>query len=159
MSVIFLFIAAAGCLYLFLATAAAGFFAKGGAARPAASSPAVTILKPLNGAEPRLFENLASFCAQDYPAPVQIICGVQDPRDAAIADFNRLKALFPSHDLQLVVDPAAHGANRKVANLINMMRHARHDCLVMADSDISVGPRYLLAEDQESGCARGHARG
>ena len=44
----------------------------------------VTILKPLHGVEPGLFENLVSFCTQDYPGPVQIVFGLQDPRDEAI---------------------------------------------------------------------------
>ena len=142
MSSLFLVIAAVGCLYA-LGAAVAARPPRIDKARPATSPPAVTILKPLNGAEPLLFENLASLCVQDYPAPVQIICGVQDPQDAAIAAFQRLKARFSNHDLQLVVDPTPHGANLKVANLINMMRHARYDCLVLADSDIGVGPRYL----------------
>jgi ceramide glucosyltransferase len=140
-SAVFLLIAAAGCLYLLCAVAAVGF--PNSAPAPTASSPAVTILKPLNGDEPRLFENLASFCAQDYSAPVQILCGVQKPRDPAIAVVARLKASFPGADLQLVVDQTAHGANLKIANLINMARHARHDCIVLADSDIGVEPRYL----------------
>jgi ceramide glucosyltransferase len=142
MSAVFLLIASAGCLYLLYATVAAGF-PKGGPARRAAAAPAVTILKPLNGAEPGLFENLASFCSQDYPAPVQMIFGVQDPQDAAVAAVERLKALFPSADLQLVVDATAHGANLKVANLINMARHARHDCIILADSDIGVAAAGL----------------
>ncbi len=103
----------------------------------------MTILKPLHGDEPGLFENLSSFCAQDYPAPVQVLCGARDARDPAIVAVERLKAAFPGADLQLVVDGAAHGANLKVANLIAMARHARHDCIVMADSDIGVEPRYL----------------
>ena len=140
MSSLFLLIAAAGCLYLL--GAAAGAFPSAAPARPA-SFPAVTILKPLNGAEPRLFENLSSFCAQDYPAPVQIVCGVQDPRDAAIGVVERLRASFPGADIQLVVDRTTHGANLKVGNLINMARHARHDCIVLADSDIGVEPGYL----------------
>jgi ceramide glucosyltransferase len=140
-SAVFLLIAAAGCLYLLCAAAAAEF--PKGAPAPPASSPAVTILKPLNDAEPCLFENLSSFCAQDYPSPVQIICGVQDPQDTAIGVVERLKASFPGADLQLVVDQTAHGANLKVANLVNMARHARHDCIVLADSDIGVEPRYL----------------
>jgi ceramide glucosyltransferase len=140
-SAVFLLIAAAGCLYLLCAAAAAEF--PKSAPPPTTSSPAVTILKPLKGAELRLFENLSSFCAQDYPAPVQIICGVQDPQDAAIGAVERLKTAFPGADLQLVVDETAHGANLKVANLINMLRHARHGCIIVADSDIGVGPRYL----------------
>jgi ceramide glucosyltransferase len=141
-SAIFLVIAAVGCLYLLYAIAAAAF-AKNGSARPTAPSPAVTILKPLHGAEPRLFENLKSLCDQDYSAPIEIICGVQDQQDAAIAVVERLKVSFPDHDLRLIIDPSALGANLKVSNLINMARHARHECLILADSDIGVGPRYL----------------
>ena len=139
---IFLVIAVAGCLYL-IGAAVAVALPRSRPAQSAAPLPAVTILKPLHGAEPGLYENLASFCAQDYPASVQMICGVQDPQDPAIAAVERLKASFPDRDLQLVVDPAPHGANHKIANLINMMRHARYDCIILADSDIGVGPHYL----------------
>ncbi len=139
-SAVFLLIAAAGCLYLLYATAVAGLLKNG--ARTA-EAPAVTIFKPLYGDEPRLFENLASFCGQDYPAPVQIVCGVQNPNDAAIAAVDRLKGSFPDCEVQLVVDATPHGSNLKVANLINMARHARHDCLIVADSDIGVEPDYL----------------
>ena len=139
-SAILLLISAAGCLYLLYATAVAGSLKNGVLA---ADAPAVTILKPLYGDEPRLFENLASFCSQDYPAPVQVICGVQNPGDGAIPTVSRLQASFPNCDVQLVVDATPHGANSKVANLINMMRHARHDCFIVADSDIRVEPRYL----------------
>jgi ceramide glucosyltransferase len=145
-SAVFLLLAAAGCLYLVGATAAAR--APRSAPAPAASSPAVTILKPLHGAERRLYENLSSFCEQDYPAPVEIVCGVQDPQDAAIGVVERLKAAFPDADLSLVVDETAHGANPKVANLINMARRARRDCIVLSDSDITVGPRYLAQVTQ-----------
>jgi ceramide glucosyltransferase len=119
-SALFLLIAAAGCLYLLCAVAAARLPKTAPAL--ARHSSAVTILKPLHGAEPRLFENLSSFCAQDHPSPVQIVFGVRDPRDAAIAVVERLRESFPAADLQLVVDPTAHGANLKVANLINMAR-------------------------------------
>jgi len=138
---LFLFVAAAGCFYLLGAGVFARLPKKGLVS--AAPPPAVTILKPLHGDEPRLFDNLASVCAQDYPAPAQIVCGVQDPQDAAIAVVARLKAAFPDADLQLVVDPTAHGANRKVGNLVNMARRARYDCFVLSDSDIGVGPLYL----------------
>jgi ceramide glucosyltransferase len=103
----------------------------------------VTILKPLHGAEPGLHDNLASFCAQDYPGPVQIIFGVQDPADAAIAVVRRLMADFPSADISMVVDPSPHGANRKIANLINMAKSIRHDIVVLADSDMRVERDYL----------------
>lgn len=104
--------------------------------------PATTLLKPLCGDEPRLYECLSSFCHQDYPV-FQIVFGVQDPTDPARAVVERLQREFPDIDMTLVVDETSHGSNRKVSNLINMMPAARHDCLVLSDSDIRVDPDYL----------------
>ena len=104
--------------------------------------PPVTILKPLHGDEPMLEAALASFCTQDYPG-LQIVFGVQSRTDPAILLVDRLRARFPTLDLLLVTDPTPHGANRKVANLINMLPHARHDLLVISDSDIHAEPGYL----------------
>ena len=103
----------------------------------------MSILKPLEGDEPALFRNLASFCTQDYPAPVQVIFGVHDVNDGAIAVVQRLKASFPDKDLHLVIEPAVHGTNPKISNLINMIPAARHEFIVLADSDIGVPPGYL----------------
>jgi len=108
-----------------------------------ASMPRVTILKPLHGAEPGLFENLASFCVQNYPGAVQIILGVQDPRDDAIAVVEQLRAKYKDCHLDLVVDATMHGLNRKVSNLVNMWRYVEHDVVVVADSDMRVDPDYL----------------
>lgn len=111
-------------------------------ARPRAPE-AISLLKPLHGAEAGLEENLESFFDQDYPEPVQIICGVQDPLDPAIGIVEGLKARRPDIDLTLVVDTRAHGTNRKISNLINMAGLARNPIIVLSDSDIRVGPRYL----------------
>ena len=108
-----------------------------------ASDPAVTILKPLHGAEPNLVVNLAGFCVQDYPGPVQTVFGVADAADPAVDVVRRLIARFPDCDLELVIDPRRHGTNRKVSNLINMAAKARHEVLVVVDSDIVVDPHYL----------------
>jgi ceramide glucosyltransferase len=102
----------------------------------------VTVLKPLCGPEPRLEENLATFCTQTHPH-YQLVCGVRDPLDPAIAVVERLRRRFPALDMRLVVDPRVHGSNLKVSNLINMMDAARHPWLVLADSDIAVAPDYL----------------
>jgi ceramide glucosyltransferase len=104
--------------------------------------PPVTILKPLCGAEPRLYQCLRSFCEQAYPC-FQIVFGVRDPADPATAVVRRLQREFPDLDLALVVSAARHGGNHKVNNLINMLVRARHEYLVIADSDISVPPDYL----------------
>ena len=111
-------------------------------AKPPGRLPPVTVLKPLCGAEPGLYENLRSFCQQDYPE-FQIVFGVRDRDDPALAVVARLLAEFPSLPIDVVVDPRQHGSNRKVSSLINMLGRARHDVLVMADSDACVGPDYL----------------
>lgn len=105
--------------------------------------PAVTVLKPLHGVEPGLEHALASFLSQDYAAPVQIVFGLQRPDDPAHGVVARLKERFPERDIALVSNPASHGHNAKVSNLLNMMAEARHGVLVIADSDIAVGPDYL----------------
>ncbi len=110
---------------------------------PAKALPAITILKPLHGDEPRLEEALTSFFMQDYPQ-FQIVFGVQSANDPAIAVVEHLRARFPTTDTCLVIDATQHGTNRKVSNLINMMGKARHDLLVLADSDIHAAPDYLL---------------
>ncbi|MCW3476933.1 bacteriohopanetetrol glucosamine biosynthesis glycosyltransferase HpnI [Limobrevibacterium gyesilva] len=109
---------------------------------PPGERPAVTVLKPLHGDEPMLEQALASLCAQDYP-DYQIVFGVQNPADSALAVVERLRARFPGRDIAVVVDPAAHGSNHKVSNLINMLPAARHDVLVIADSDVHCAPDYL----------------
>lgn len=103
----------------------------------------VTVLKPLCGAEPGLDRSLRSLCWQDYPAGMQIVFGVQQPSDPVLAVLEQLKRDYPRLDLTVVVDATRHGASAKVSNLINMIRAARHDWLVLADSDVSVQPGYL----------------
>jgi ceramide glucosyltransferase len=113
------------------------------AAVEASVYPAVTILKPLHLGEPGLSENLESFLAQDYPGPVQIVFGVHDQNDPAIQIVKALQARYPDRDTAIVADGALHGSNGKVSNLINMLPAARHDVLVLSDSDITVSPRWL----------------
>jgi ceramide glucosyltransferase len=135
-------VAAIGCLYALFAAWAARRFARSRIV-PAKNYPAVTLLKPLHGGEPNLYVNLARFCVQDYPSPVQIVFGVDDAADPAVAVVRRLIAAFPGRDLQLVINPRRHGTNRKVSNLINMVGEARHEVLIICDSDIIVDRNYL----------------
>jgi ceramide glucosyltransferase len=106
-------------------------------------TPGVTILKPLHGDETGLFENLASFCDQDYEGAVQIVFGVENPNDPAIAVVERLRLAYPGQRLELVIEPRAIGSNPKVSNLINMSPRIAHDIVVLADSDIRVRRDYL----------------
>lgn len=102
----------------------------------------VTVLKPLFGDQPRLYENLRSFCDQDHPN-FQLVFGVSRDDDPALATVRRLQAEFPSLDITVVVAPPNGSQNHKIGNLINMLPYASHERLVIADSDIHVGPSYL----------------
>jgi len=145
--------AALGCLYLLVGCVALSTFRSRRRAARCTPVP-VTVLKPLHGAEPCLSRRLSSFCRQDYAAPVQVICGVQDPSDPALA-IARLLATSPDGpSFDLVIDAREHGLNPKISNLISMLPAAQHDVLVMADSDMEVGPDYLariVAELQQPG--------
>lgn len=126
---------------LFAAAQVARFFRGAGVAQ-AASQP-VTLLKPLHGAEPQLGANLASFLAQEHHGPVQLVCGVQRADDPAIRVVEDLRLGHPEADIALVLNPARHGANGKVSNLVNMMAAAKQKVLVLSDSDMAVGRDYL----------------
>jgi ceramide glucosyltransferase len=108
----------------------------------AAQAAPVTVLKPLRGAEPRLYDNLATLCRQQHPA-FQIVFGVHAADDPALAVVRRLQSDFPGCDIALAISPEQHGSNGKVSNLINMLPLARYEKLVLADSDIAVPPGYL----------------
>jgi ceramide glucosyltransferase len=104
--------------------------------------PPITVLKPVKGVDHDTFENFASFCRQEYP-DFQIIFAVADADDPAIPVIRRIIESYPQVSIELVVDPAVCGENRKVCNLLNGFRMARHDLIVISDSDIRVGPDYL----------------
>jgi len=106
--------------------------------------PAVSVLKPLHGDEPGLYDNLRSFAEQDYPA-LQIVLGVNNPEDGALPTAHALIRDLPACDIALVVNARASGSNKKVANLENMFEVARHELIVLADSDMRVDRHYLGA--------------
>jgi ceramide glucosyltransferase len=103
----------------------------------------VTLLKPLHLGEAELEENLRSFFAQEYEAPIQIIFGVRSYTDPALAVVDRLRWKFPEADVDVVIDSSFSGSNPKIANLINMLARAKHEILITSDSDIRVRPDYV----------------
>lgn len=105
-------------------------------------TPPVTLLKPLCGAELETYECLRSFCDQAYPE-FQVVFGVCDSNDPAVAIVERLKVEFPRRNLEIAIDRRQHGSSRKVSNLINMLPLACHDYLVISDSDVRVSRDYL----------------
>lgn len=104
--------------------------------------PPITILKPLKGIDPEIYESFRSHCLQDYPE-YEIIFGVSDAADPAVASVERLQREFPNHAIRLVVSSNILGANVKVSNLAQMVRSARYQYLIVNDSDIRVERDYL----------------
>jgi ceramide glucosyltransferase len=110
---------------------------------PASSfTPPVSILKPLRGMDPDIDVALRSHCQQDYPE-YEIIFGVSDPDDPAIAEVERLTEEYPAHPIKLVVCDRILGGNIKMSTLAQMLPFARHEYLLVNDSDIRVEPDYL----------------
>ncbi|THD55028.1 bacteriohopanetetrol glucosamine biosynthesis glycosyltransferase HpnI [Phenylobacterium sp.] len=139
----FAVLALAGCAYQLLAVRLLRRLLAPPQPQDPETWPGVTVLKPLHGAEPGLETALASLLTQDYPGPVQVVFGLQDPTDPAQAVVGTLRRAHPAADVALAVDASEHGANRKVSNLINMVGRAKHELLIVADSDITVDPGYL----------------
>ena len=104
--------------------------------------PAITVIKPLKGDEAALYENLASFCRQDYPC-FQVLFCLSCADDPALTTVSRLKRDFPDVDLEVVVSASRIGYNPKVNNMANAYPFAKHDLLLMSDSDIRVEPDFL----------------
>jgi ceramide glucosyltransferase len=105
-------------------------------------TPPVSILKPLRGVDPQMYQSFRSHCIQDYPE-YEIIFGVSEPDDPAIDAVQRLIQEFPACRIQLIVCPEVLGNNRKVSNLVQMLASAQYDHLLINDSDIFVSPDYL----------------
>lgn len=153
-------VAILGCLsssiyYLVCLYSAVAFLrvSKAGARRRSNHPPPVSILKPLKGIDPEIYDCFRSHCQQDYPE-YEIVFGVSDPTDPAVASVERLRQEFPNRAIQLVVCPNILGPNVKVSNLEQMVQAARHECLIVNDSDIRVDLDYLkrvvapLADEQ-----------
>jgi ceramide glucosyltransferase len=105
----------------------------------------VTILKPVKGIDGDSYDNFASFCCQQYPGELQIIFAAASPDDPAIPVIRQIMSDFSAHDISLVINPASHGQNGKVSNLINAFSLVRHDIIIISDSDISVPTNYLCS--------------
>lgn len=111
-------------------------------ARRREHTPPVSILKPLRGADPGMYEAFRSHCLQDYPE-YELIFGVAEADDPAVALVERLRQEFPERRIELVLCPQVLGTNLKVSNLVQMLPHARYDYLLVNDSDIRVSSDYL----------------
>ena len=109
---------------------------------PPTQLPPVSILKPLKGVDPEIWESFCSHCEQEYPE-FQLIFGVSDPADPAVEVVRKLQAKYPNLSIELVVCDRVLGASIKVSNLAQMLPSARHELLLVNDSDIRVPADYL----------------
>jgi ceramide glucosyltransferase len=110
--------------------------------RPQSERLGVSLYKPLYGLDYGLKQNLLSFCRQDYPN-FQVIFGVSDANDPAVSIVREVISACPDVDIELVINSWSNGENPKVSNLINMDEVAKHDVLVISDSDMRVEPDYI----------------
>ena len=99
----------------------------------------ISILKPLSGKDPELYENLQSFCSQNYHE-YEVLLGVTDSNDAAL---NVAEKLQRQSSVKIVVNERSLGANRKVSNLNGLAEAARYPLLAVSDSDMRVDGSYL----------------
>jgi ceramide glucosyltransferase len=106
-------------------------------------APDVTILKPVKGIDPRMYAGLVSHCQQQYTGNFEIVFGVSSLDDPAAAEINRLRAEFPAIAIRLVECRERLGTSGKVSNLVQMLREARYEHVIINDSDIYVTPHYL----------------
>jgi ceramide glucosyltransferase len=116
--------------------------AAGEGARPTLPHPPVSVLKPLRGTDPEMYESFRSHCLQDYPE-YEIIFGVSDPADPALQLVERLKLEFPECAIRTMVCAENLGSNTKVSNLAQMLRQAKYEAILVNDSDIRVPSDYL----------------
>jgi ceramide glucosyltransferase len=107
-----------------------------------AALPPVSILKPLKGTDPEMYESFRSHCVQEYPR-YEILFGVRDANDPAAALVEKLRQEFPRQSIRLVLCEKNLGANGKVSSLAQLVAAAKFDVLLVNDSDIRVAPDYL----------------
>jgi ceramide glucosyltransferase len=129
------------CFYILSACGITSFL-KQRQKEPIPSPPPVSILKPLKGTDPEMWESFRSHAEQDYP-DFELIFGVSDASDPACAVVRELQEKYPSCPIKLIVCEQALGTNVKVSNLAQMLPAAIHEILLVNDSDIRVPPKYL----------------
>ncbi len=120
------------------------FFRQPASLRDNAFTPPVSILKPFRGLDPDAYENLASFCRQDYPDYELVLC--IDPDDEMVLQVvEQVKRDFPQRSIRVLSGPGRIATNDKVAKLVRLVAEAQHEIVVISDSDVRVGPDYLRA--------------
>ncbi len=151
--------AACGSIYAVLCLATAAWFRirrVDSGATGFASWPAATILKPVHGLEKNLRENLRSACIQDYPE-FQVVFSVQDCSDPSVPLLMEIQREFGPERVTVAIENRRPGTNGKINNMAGGLPYARHDILVISDSDVELKPDYLKTiiaplADSRNGC-------
>ncbi|MDW5265733.1 MULTISPECIES: bacteriohopanetetrol glucosamine biosynthesis glycosyltransferase HpnI [Acidobacteriaceae] len=135
----------AGLAYLLLALWGTRDFAHYWMRRPKTEgfAPDVSILKPVKGVDPQMYAGLVSHCRQQYAGNFEILFGVSSMDDPAVEEIRRLQTEFPDCVIRLVECRERLGTSGKVSNLVQMLREARYEHVLINDSDIYVSPLYL----------------
>jgi ceramide glucosyltransferase len=128
--------------YLIALFSAARFFRQPKPSSAPAYLPPVSNLKPIRGVDPEAYENFASLCRQDYPAYELLFC-VSSSDDPVVPIIEQLARDFPQREIRIIYGSGRSGSNDKVAKLARLVSEARHDTLVINDSDVRVAPDYL----------------
>lgn len=115
---------------------------KTGKGKGIGKEPAISILKPLKGLDDNLFDNLESFCRLDYPE-YEIIFSLQNHNDLAYKVARKIKDKYPDKDISILVERCNDGLNPKVNNLIPAYKAAKHELVLISDSNVMVGQDYL----------------
>ncbi|MDR3504893.1 MAG: bacteriohopanetetrol glucosamine biosynthesis glycosyltransferase HpnI [Acidocella sp.] len=136
-------LALAGIGYLAAAWVAARLFLRERHHPAPAFAPGVSILKSLKGLDPGMLDAFRSHCRQTYTGDYELLFGVSSLSDPAAAAVLELQSEFPNRAIRLVECPQQLGANGKVSTLMQLVPHARHDYLLVNDSDITVTAHYL----------------
>ena len=137
-----LVVAAAPFIYYIVALIAASRFSNAAAPNAAKFLPPVSILKPIRGLDRETYENYASFCRQDYPDFELLFC-VSDHEDPAIPVIEKIAADFPERPVRLLIGSQPLGVSDKVNKLCRLVQEARHEIILICDSDVRVEPDFL----------------
>jgi ceramide glucosyltransferase len=133
----------AGMGYFLVAIVAARMFTFPRRRMVGSYAPGVSILKSLKGIDPGMLDAFRSHCRQDYAGEYELLFGVSSLDDPAVGAVRELQAEFPEKAIRLIECPERLGSNGKVSTLAQMTPHAKHEFLLVNDSDITVTPHYL----------------
>jgi ceramide glucosyltransferase len=136
-------LAVAGIAYFLVSIVAARVFLHQRRAPLPAFAPGVSVLKSLKGLDPGMMDAFRSHCRQTYTGEFELLFGVASRDDPAAVAVERLQNEFPERAIRLVECPQQLGTNGKVSTLVQLAAYARYEFLLINDSDITVGPRYL----------------